>query len=177
MNAFLKKILPRPLLSLILALLWLLLNNSLSTGQILLGLLIGLAIPPALGPRDTPPLPIRRPVALLGYVLLVIRDIVVANFIVARQVLGRNAALKSQFLIVPLSVRHPTAISLFASTITLTPGTVSCEIAADRSHLIVHALHTDDADDEIAGMKDRYERRIQRIFGETEDTAMEGAHS
>lgn len=177
MNALRNTFLPRPMLTASLIVLWLLLNNSLSAGQILLAVSIGLLIPRFIGPRDTPPLTIKRPLALLGYVLLVLYDIVMANFIVARQVLGRNAALQSQFLIVPLTVTHPTEISLFASTITLTPGTVSCEIAVDRSHLIVHALHTDYPDQEIAGMKARYERRILNIFGKETPTATGSVNS
>ena len=173
MTAVVHKILPRPMLTASLIVLWLLLNNSLSAGQIVLAVIIGLLIPPFLGPRSQAPLIVKRPVVLLAYVLLVLHDIIKANFIVARQVLGRNSALKSHFLIVPLAVTHPTAISLFASTITLTPGTVSCEIAPDRSHLIVHALHTEDPDDEIAGMKQRYERRIQDMFGESPRAAIE----
>lgn len=174
MSALWERLLPRPILTASLIVLWLLLNNSLSVGQILLAILIGLMVPPLLGPRDPAPLTVKRPFALLGYVLLVLYDIVIANFIVARQVLGRNSALKSRFLIVPLAVSHPTAISLFASTITLTPGTVSCEISADRSHLIVHALHSDAPDAEIASMKERYERRIQTIFGEEAFRTNEG---
>lgn len=175
-----RKMLPRPGLTLGLILMWLLLNNSLAVGTIVLGVLIGLLVPPFLGPRPFPRLRLKRPFALVAYALLVLYDIIQANFAVARQVLGRNSALKPQFLVVPLAVTHPVAISLFASTITLTPGTVSCEVAEDRSHLLVHALHTDDPEAEVSAMKHRYEARIQRIFAEpavteTSDTPHEAA--
>lgn len=161
-----KQVLPHPLLSLILLGLWLLLNNSLSTGHILLGLLLGIAIPLWIRRALIIHLPIRKPFALLAYVALVLRDIVVANFVVAKQVLGPNKALQPHFLDIPLTVSHPTAISLFAGTITLTPGTVSCELSQDGKSLRVHALHTLDPAAEIAGMKERYERRLIKIFGE-----------
>ncbi len=161
-----KKVLPHPLLSLILLGLWLLLNNSLSAGQILLGLILGIAIPLWVRHALAIHLPIRKPFALLAYIALVLRDIIVANFVVAKQVLGPNRALQPHFLDIPLTVSHPTAISLFASTITLTPGTVSCELSQDGRTLRVHALHTLDPVAEVAGMKERYERRLIRIFGE-----------
>ena len=44
------RLLPHPLLSLILTLVWLLLVNSLAPGHILLGLALGLGIPLATGP-------------------------------------------------------------------------------------------------------------------------------
>lgn len=146
--------------------LWLLLNNSLSAGHILLGIFLGILIPLWLRHALSTHLPIRNPLALIAYIALVLRDIVVANFIVAKQVLGPNRALQPQFLNIPLTVTHPTAISLFASTITLTPGTVSCELSEDGRSLRVHALHTTDMAAEITGIKNRYEQRIIRIFGE-----------
>ena len=160
-------VLPHPLLSLALWGLWLLLTNSLGPGQLILGLALAVALPIALRSALATPLAIRNPGALLAYILLVLKDIAVANFVVARQVLGPNRALQPHFLDIPLTVTHPTAISLFASTITLTPGTVSCELGEDGRSLRVHALHTTDPAAEIADMKHKYERRIIRIFGES----------
>ena len=161
-----KRVLPHPMLSLVLWGLWLLLTNSLEPGQMILGLLLATIIPFWLRLALADHLPIRKPLALLAYIALVLRDIVVANFVVAKQVLGPNRVLQPHFLDIPLTVTHPTAISLFASTITLTPGTVSCELSQDGRSLRVHALHTPDPAAEIAGMKDRYERRLIKIFGE-----------
>lgn len=160
------RVLPHPLLSLVLLGLWLLLTNSVEPGQIILGLILGVAIPLWLRSALAPHLPIRKPLSLLAYLVLVLRDIVVANFVVAKQVLGPNSVLKPHFLEIPLTVTHPTAISLFASTITLTPGTVSCELSQDGRSLRVHALHTPDPEAEIAAMKNRYEQRLINIFGE-----------
>lgn len=172
-----KRILPHPALSLILLGLWLLLTNSFEPGQILLGLLLATVIPYwlrfALGDDH---LPIRKPIALLAYLALVLKDIVTANFVVAKQVLGPNKVLQPQFLDIPLTVTHPTAISLFASTITLTPGTVACELSEDGRSLRVHALHAPDPAAEIAGIKNRYERRLIRIFGQ-HSTQIEQEHT
>ena len=160
------RVLPHPLLSLVLLGLWLLLTNSVEPGQIILGLILAVAIPLWLRSALAAHLPIRKPLLLLAYVALVLRDIVVANFVVAKQVLGPNNVLQPHFIDIPLTVTHPTAISLFASTITLTPGTVSCELSQDGRSLRVHALHTPDPEAEIAAMKNRYEQRLINIFGE-----------
>jgi len=83
-------------------------------------------------------------------VLLVLRDIIVANFEVAWIVLTvPNARLKPAWIVVPLDLRQPEAITVLAGTITLTPGTVSVEIE-DRSSL-VHALTDTVADPEGYG--------------------------
>ena len=58
----------------------------------------------------------------------------------------------------------PEAITVFAGTITMTPGTVSTMLCADGSAILVHMLHVDDIDAARDGMKDRYERRLKEIF-------------
>jgi multicomponent K+:H+ antiporter subunit E len=161
MGQFFAKILPHPWLSLILLSLWLLLNNSLALGQILLGILLAIGIAPR---SANSPIKVKRPWRLFAYLGLVLVDIIRANFTVARQVLGRNSALKSHFLEVPLDLTHPVAISLFAGTITLTPGTVSCQLSQNGKFLLVHALHTENPIDEISALKQRYEARLSLIF-------------
>jgi len=158
------RVLPHPLLSLIVFALWLLLNNSIAPGQIVLAVIIALILPRVTTGFWTMKAHVASPAALLGYIGIVVYDIIAANFTVARQVLGRNAALRPAFFRVPLDLDNPLAISVLANTITLTPGTVSCQVDENRHQLLVHALHTDDPDGEIAAIKQRYEARLKRIF-------------
>ncbi len=164
MDQFFAKILPHPISNLFLLGLWLLLNNSLALGQILLGSLLALSITHLAPQRFNAPIKVKRPWRLIAYLGLVLLDIIRANFTVARQVLGRNSALKSCFFEVPLDLTHPVAISLFAGTITLTPGTVSCEMSQNEKFLRVHALHAENPIDEISALKQRYEARLSLIF-------------
>ena len=80
----------------------------------------------------------------------------------ARQVIER---LRPRFLLVPLQVESPTAITLLAAIITLTPGTVSSNVSGDRRTLLVHALSETDPEAAVALIKARYERPILEIFG------------
>ena len=78
-----KRLFPAPLLSLALWLLWLLLNLSISPGNLLLGAALGFCAP--LMMRRLRPLPvrIRRPWVILRLILLVGRDVLVSNLAVA----------------------------------------------------------------------------------------------
>ncbi|WP_407275209.1 Na+/H+ antiporter subunit E [Halothiobacillus sp. DCM-1] len=143
---------------------WLVLSNSLAPGQLLLGGLISALITGWMPRFEQPPLRIRHFPRLLAYGGLLLWDILRANLTVARQVLGPVAALQPAFLDIPLSAQHPLVISLFASTITLTPGTVSCELSADGRSLRVHALHSPDPAADIHTLKTRYEDRLRAIF-------------
>jgi multicomponent K+:H+ antiporter subunit E len=156
--------LPHPLLSLLLLFLWLLLNDSLSPGQILLGAVLGLLIP-LFTRRFWPEMVrIRRPFLALKLAALVIYDVIVANFVVARVVLGPSDAIEPKFVWIPLDLEGDFAVTLFASVISLTPGTVSANLDAGRRHLLVHALSESDPRGLAQRIKERYEAPIKEIF-------------
>lgn len=160
-----KRVLPHPGLSALLLLIWLLMLNALSMGGLVLGGIFAIVIPlftAAFWP-DRPLMKWGLP--LLGFLLLVLRDIVVANFHVARLILfRRNAELRTAWLSIPLDLRSAEAITLLAGTISLTPGTVSADISTDGRFLLVHALDVADPEAEIANIKSRYESRLMEIF-------------
>lgn len=159
-----RRFLPHPLLTPILALVWLLLNNSAAPGHILLGLLLGWAIPWFTLRFWPKPVRIRRPLTLLRFIAVVLYDIVVANLVVARRILGRPDRLRPAFVSVPLELKTDLAISLLANTICLTPGTVSARLAPDRSTLLVHGLHVPDTTALLASIKQRYEAPLKEVF-------------
>jgi multicomponent K+:H+ antiporter subunit E len=156
--------LPHPLLTPILALVWLLLANSLAPGQVLLGLLLGWAIP-LFSRRFWPePVPLHRPLILLRFCGRVLYDIGVANLVVAWLILCGPARLRPGFVEVPLDLTSDLAISLLANTICLTPGTVSARLSPDRRTLLVHALNPGDPEALIATIKARYEAPLKQVF-------------
>lgn len=160
------RILPQPVLSLVLLITWLVINNSIQPGSIVMGAIVALVIPWITHRFWEIRAEVRNPAALLGYLGVVLVDIIRANFVVARQVLGRNRVLRSQLFEMELDLEGALPISILAATITLTPGTVSCRVSPDQSRLWVHALHTDDVSEEIAEIKQRYESRLRRVFGQ-----------
>ena len=160
-----KRLLPHPGLTLLLVTMWMLVLNSLSMGGFLVGLFFAIVVPLFTAPfwPDRPQMRLGLP--LLGYAFLVLWDIVVANFQVARLILfRRNRDFRSCWLSIPLELRSAEAITLLAGTISLPPGTVSTDISTDGRHLLVHALDTGDAAGEITRIKARYERRLLEIF-------------
>ncbi|MBG6076534.1 Na+/H+ antiporter subunit E [Polaromonas sp. CG_9.11] len=152
-----------PWLSILLAVSWLLLQHTLAPFHLISAVLIGLAVPRLLHGF----LPISEPmrwlpaVRLLGVVLW---DIVVSNITVARLVLGPISRLQPAWITVPLALSHPTAISLLASIITTTPGTVSCTIDEKSCSILVHALNCTDPAQMVADIQTRYERPLLAIF-------------
>lgn len=161
----LARLIPHPLLSLTLALVWLGLVNTFTLGNLILATCLALIIP-MLTAAYWPDRPtIRRPLKVLGYFLIVLWDIVVANVQVALIILFRRERnIRSHWITVPLELTSAEAITVLAGTITMTPGTVSAVLSADGGSILVHCLHTDDPDGVRDEIKQRYERRLKEIF-------------
>ncbi|NIJ15806.1 Na+/H+ antiporter subunit E [Sphingobium vermicomposti] len=160
-----KRLFPHPGLTWLLIVMWLLVLNELSVGGLLLGVIFGTLVPLFTAPFWPERPSVRYGWPLIAYVLLVIGDIIIANFHVARLILfRRNRDLRSCWLNIPLDLQSAEAITVLAGTISLTPGTVSTDISTDGRHLLVHALDTGDAQAEVARIKSRYERRLLEIF-------------
>jgi multicomponent K+:H+ antiporter subunit E len=101
----------------------------------------------------------------ISYLFLVLRDILSANFTVALLVIGPVKKLHPGFIAVPLDITSELGITLLASTVSLTPGTVSADISEDKKWLYIHALHLEDSEALIADIKSRYEAPLKEIFG------------
>jgi multicomponent K+:H+ antiporter subunit E len=161
----LRKLFPHPYLTLLLIITWMLLVNQVKLGSLVLAVILGTIIPIITAPYwpDRPVL--RNPMAILGYLAIVLYDIVKSNFIVAGIVLLRpNSKLQSTWITVPLDLRSPEAITVLAGTITMTPGTVTADMSGDGRALLIHCLHAPDPDSVRDEIKSRYEARLMRIF-------------
>ena len=158
-------LLPHPLLTLLMALVWILLQNEFSAGMFVFGIILGILIP-RLTAQFWPDRPLGfNPGRMVTYSLVVIWDIMVANVQVAWIVLTRpNDKLRPAWIVVPLDLRQPEAITILAGTITLTPGTVSADLSDGGHSLLVHALDAPDPDAIRDEIKHRYERRLKEIF-------------
>jgi multicomponent K+:H+ antiporter subunit E len=161
-----KRWFPAPLLSAGLLALWLMLNRSLNPGNLLLGLLLALVLPVLAAPLRPAGPAVRRPLLLVRLVLRVGGDVVRSGIEVARGVLrARRAPPASRFVVVPLDLRNDHALAALAMITAVIPGTVWCELAPDRSRLLLHVF--DVAGDDAAFIdhyKTRYERPLLEIL-------------
>ncbi len=153
-----------PTLSALVAATWLLLQQSLALPQLITAAVLGLGLPWLLRgflPDDGRFSHARVAVRLLAVVLA---DIVTSNLTVARIVLTPGSNPQPAWVPLPLDVRDPMAITLLATIITTTPGTVSCFVDETNHLIMVHALDCADPAALVAQIKQRYERPLQEIF-------------
>lgn len=154
------------LMPLALTVLWLVLTESITVGNGLLGLIVGFAM--VLSFQKLRPVTPRFARVHVGFVLLfkVLVDIVKSNLAVGRIVLGLTGGreVKSGFLDVPLDMRDPHGLAVLAMIVTATPGTVWSGLAEDSSMLRLHVLDLRNPDQWIRTIKQRYERPLREIF-------------
>lgn len=145
----------------LLAVAWVVLTGALDVPNVLFGLVAGALlsrlVPRTPGARWT----VRRAWAMVSLAAYFVWELILANLRVAAAVLGPRTRLSPAVVAVPLDARTDTEITLFANLITLTPGTLSVDVSADRRVLYVHTIAFEgDLEATRRELKDGFERRV-----------------
>jgi multicomponent K+:H+ antiporter subunit E len=160
-----KRYLPSPLLAASLLGLWLLLAQSTSPVNWLLGAVLAVAMPLLMAPLRPTPGHMRHPLIAARLVLHVAADVVVSTLGVTQGVLrSLRRPPRGAFVVVPLVLRDAHALAALSMITAVVPGTVWCELASDRTELLLHVFDLDDEALFIARYKTRYEQPLQEIF-------------
>lgn len=156
--------LPYPVLTLALIVLWVLLNGA-SVGQLLLGTLVAVFASWAMTALR-PDVPKVRKWHLLVMLLgILMADIVRSNIATAWMILfGRARGHTSEFVLMPIELDDPTALSLLAVVVTSTPGSAWLEYDSRDKTVLLHLLDVDDKDAWVVILKNRYEKLLLEIF-------------
>ncbi len=161
-----KRILPHPLLALVLLIAWLLLAGSISPGAVLLGCLLAIGGALALASLAPPRLRLRRLALLPGLLRDVLVEVVRSNNAVARIILqpAAKTVRHSGFVRIPLDMRAPYGLAALACILTATPGTVWVDYDAADGTMLLHVLDLSDEAEWVRIVKERWERRLMEIF-------------
>lgn len=161
-----KRWLPSPMMSFVLLLFWLLLNESLEPAQILLGVALAVVVPLLTRPLQPLAYPrLAKPFLLLRLLGMALIEIIRSCFNVSWLILSsRRDKLNSQFIRIPLDIRNPYGLALLSCLINSTPGTVWVEILPDNYELSLHVFDLHDEQWWINTIKTRYEKPLIEIF-------------
>jgi multicomponent K+:H+ antiporter subunit E len=157
--------LPSPPLSLALFLVWLLLNQALDTGTLLMAAFLAVLVPLLTRSLRPAKVRMRKPGVALRLVVRVMSDLLHSALTVARLLLTRRTAhIEARFVEIPLQLRDPNALAMLAMICCLTPGTAWGELSFDRSRLLLHVFDEKDEAAFITLIKTRYEAPLMEIF-------------
>ena len=106
--------------------------------------------------------------ALIAYVFTFLRELVKANIDVAKRVFGGCKDVNPGIVKVPVDLKGDYAEDMLANSITLTPGTITLDIAEQdgKTWYYIHWIDVAETDREKAGelIKGRLENGIRRIW-------------
>lgn len=156
---------PYPLLSFSLFLFWLLVNQSLSPGHILLGASLGIAfawLMVNLRPEKTKLKKIGLIFTLAGHVTT---DVLRSNLAVMGVILrSRSRPPVPGFVQIHIGLKDGNALAVLACILTATPGTAWVEFDRQTGSLLIHVLDLDNAGHWINLITSRYEAPLKEIF-------------
>jgi multicomponent K+:H+ antiporter subunit E len=156
---------PFPLIALALLVVWLLLQQSLSPGAVLVGAIAALAASATLVALELPRARFRRPQAAIALAGVVLVEIIRSNRAVAQIILFPGTRKRSSgFVRIPLDMRDRYGLLVLACIITATPGTIWVEYDSAGSTVLLHVLDLVDREEWVRTVKGRYERRLMEIF-------------
>lgn len=103
---------------------------------------------------------VRRLYLIVGFALFFLKELVVANLRVAREVAEvHRDTFHPGIVAYPMEARSNFEIALFANLICLTPGTTAIDVTPDRKILYIHEMYLG----EIDHIRD-FERRLLRAI-------------
>lgn len=95
-----------------------------------------------------------------------LKEMIVANIQIAYIIISPPMNIRPGLIEYPLDIKNDGAIVLLANMISLTPGTLSVDIAEDRKYIYVHAMVMETPDRLKQKIKETFERRILKMLGE-----------
>jgi multicomponent K+:H+ antiporter subunit E len=160
-----RRLIPSPVLSVALLLLWILLMQSVSAGTLVLGAALALFWPAVTARLRPTPVRLRKPFVMARLFCRVVLEMLRSNAQVAWAILTqRSSGIRSGFVLIPLELRDPNGLAVLAMIVTFTPGTAWAQLSADNRVLLLHVLAIQSEAELIALIKQRYERPLKEIF-------------
>lgn len=152
------------LLNVLLALLWAAVSGSITIGSIFVGFVVGALVLAVIGQAygGARYLTRIRRIAILIAVFLF--ELLKSSLQVAWEAVTPRYRMRPAVLAVPIELREEASIAVLANLVSLTPGTLSIDVSADRSFLYVHAMYAEDADAVRRSIREDFERRVSEAF-------------
>jgi len=156
----------RILFHIVLALLWCMMHNSFHPATFIVGYLLAWASTSMLKVLTT-----YKPYRMnvwegIKLFFIFLKEMIVANLQIAYIIITPPLNIKPGLIEYPLDLKNEGAIVLLANMISLTPGTLSVDIASDRKYIYVHAMVMETPEQMKQQIKNTFEKRIQKMMGE-----------
>ena len=153
-------------LNLLITLVWVGLSQDLSFSNLFLGFLIGFVLLFAISPMFPQRGYFSKIFLFLEFLIFYIYELIKSNLEVAWDVLTPQDLSEPAIVRIPLEIKSDIQIALLMNLITFTPGSLSVDLSKDKKTLYVHGMFVDDEEQFRANIKEGFERKIRKLFGD-----------
>lgn len=151
------------MLNFLLAFIWMFLSANFTTAGFMIGYLLGIVLLIVMRKFFQSRLYLGRIWSIIKLFILFIKELILANIQVLKIVLSPKMNMQPAFFAMPTELTKEWEISLLASLITLTPGTVVVHVSDNAKILYVHAIDIKDVNDTIYAIKNSFEKAILEV--------------
>jgi len=147
---------------------WFALTSNLSLQEVTTGISASLIISLLLSSRylelGLPPISLKKFVFAIIYIVILFKEIILANFDVAYRVIHPKMPIKPGIVIIKTKLKSDIGKMILANSITLTPGTFVLDIIDDK--ILIHWINvsTDNTDEATKVIGERFEKYLRVIF-------------
>ncbi len=153
------------LLNLLIAVLWMLLWDAFSIYGLLAGLAMGYVLVALYSRAFEGGTYGLAPWRLAAFALYFTRILVKANLQVAWEVITPGFTMSPRMLRYDVSGLTPVQVTTLASAISLTPGTLSCDIREEDSALYIHCMYASDRQAALRDIDELRDHVMKEVFG------------
>jgi multicomponent Na+:H+ antiporter subunit E len=152
----------------ILFIIWLVLTSSFHRQEVSVGIFLSLILAIILHKNylelGLPALSIRRIVFVVIYIIVLFKEIIIANLDVAYRVIHPKMPIKPGIVVIKTGLKQDIAKMILANSITLTPGTFTLDILGDA--LLIHWINvqSQETDEATKMIGERFEKYLRVIF-------------
>lgn len=165
MRKMLHFVLPHPLLSVALFIVWLLMSAPVGTGHVTIAFIVALLVPQVMRVLEPEMVKVRRPLTIVRLLWRVFFDMLRSSWETVLVIIGpRRKVRKSGFVRIPLECNNRYALACLAIILTSTPGTAWVQYDRYSRTLLLHVLDLRDDDDWKGILHARYETLLMEIF-------------
>lgn len=153
------------LLNLLIAFLWMAINNNGSGSSFIVGYLLGIILLLILTKSlaRTRPFYLIRIWAIMKLLLIFARELTVSNFVVIGHIIRPKLAIRPGIFAYETALTSAWEVTLLSCLICLTPGTLTLDVSKDGRTLYIHAIDIKDAELLVAQIRGTFEQAIMEV--------------
>lgn len=153
----------RPLLNILLALVWIFLTGNLSFTNFIQGFIIGfLILWISRYAADSAKYVTKFP-KVIGFFFYFLYELILANLEVAFDIITPKHRMNPSIIAYPLNAKTEMEITFLANLITLTPGSLCLDVSSDKKVLYIHSMYVSDPEQYKEKLKNGLEKKLLEI--------------